>query len=101
MWLKDTGILERVKYDIFRPGIQIPDPRVRRNQPLILKQLGIIMIVLVVGLFMATIVFLVELPGKQKLKKATKVKDASEDIVLNDTPMAKKQADSLSMVALD
>ena len=101
MWLKDTGILERVKYDIFRPGIQIPDPRVRRDQPLILKQLGIIMIVLVVGLFMATIVFLVELPRKQKLHKVTEVKDASEDIVPNDTPMAKKRATPLSMVDFD
>ena len=64
MWLKDTGILERVKYEVFRPGIQNPDPRVRRNQPLILKQLGIIMIVLAVGLFVATIVFLLELSKK-------------------------------------
>ena len=101
MWLKDTGILERVKYDIFRPGIQIPDPRVRRNQPLILKQLGIIMIVLVVGLFIATIVFLVELARKQKLNKATDIRDASEDIELNDTPLAKKRSSSLVMVALD
>ena len=59
------------------------------------------MIVLVVGLFMATIVFLVELPRKQKLKKATKVEDASEDNVLDDIPMAEKQASPLSMVALD
>ena len=61
MWLRDTGILERIKYDVFRPGIQTPDPRVRHNQPLILRQLGIIMIVLVVGLFIATIVFFLEL----------------------------------------
>ena len=69
MWLKDTGILERVKYDILKPGIQAPDPQVRQHQPLILRQLGIIMIVLVVGLFLSIIGFLVELSRKQKLKK--------------------------------
>ena len=101
MWLSDTGILERIKYDVLKPGIQIPDPRVRRNQPLILRQLGIIMIVLVVGLFLSTIVFLVELPKKQKLNKVTEVKDASEDIVLSDIPLAKKRASSLFMATLD
>ena len=83
MWLRDTGILERVILDFMSQGPPTQDPRVRHNQPLILRQLGIIMIVMVVGLFIATIVFLVELPRKQKLNKATEVKDASEDIALN------------------
>ena len=78
MWLKDTGILERVKYDVFNPAIPIPDPRVRYNQPLILRQLGIVMIILVVGLFIATIVFLVELLKKPKLNNAPKAEDGIE-----------------------
>ena len=61
MWLRDTGILDKIKYDIMKPPIPIPDPRVRYNQPLILRQLGIIMIVLVAGLVIATVVFIVEL----------------------------------------
>ena len=60
MWLRDTGILEKVKNDVMNPPIPIPDPKVRYNQPLILRQLGIIMITLIVGLFIATIAFLVE-----------------------------------------
>ena len=64
MWLKDTGILERVKYEAWNPPTKIPDPTVRHNQPLILRQLGIIMIVLIVGLFTGSIVFLVELTKK-------------------------------------
>ena len=61
MWLRDTGILEKVKYDVMNPPHQIPDPRVRHNQPLNLGQLGIIMIIMVVGAFISIIVFLVEL----------------------------------------
>ena len=67
MWLRDTGILERVKYDVMKPVSPSPDPIVRHHQPLILRQLGIIMIILVVGLFIATLVFLVELRRKHKL----------------------------------
>ena len=78
MWLKDTGTLEKVKYDFLNRVIRIPDPKLRHNQPLILKQLGIIMIILVVGLFIATIVFLLELLKKPKLKNASKEKGGIE-----------------------
>ena len=70
MWLRDTGILEKIKYDVMNPPIPIPDPKVRYNQPLILRQLGIIMITLIVGLFIATIVFLVEHTMKLNASKA-------------------------------
>ena len=69
MWLTDTGILEKVKNDVMNPPIPIPDPTVRRNEPLILRQLGIIMIMLVVGLFIATIAFFVELCIRSKSRK--------------------------------
>ena len=68
-WLRDTGILEKVKYDVMNPPIPIPDPIVRHNQPLIIRQLGIIMIILVVGLAIATIVFFVELCIRSKSGK--------------------------------
>ena len=61
MWLRDTGILDKVKYDVMNPPIPIPDPTMRDNQPLILRQLGIIMIILVVGLAIGIIAFFVEL----------------------------------------
>ena len=61
MWLKDTGILDKIRYDVLKPGIQTPQPRVRHNKPLILQQLGIIMIIVIVGLFISIIVFLMEL----------------------------------------
>ena len=61
MWLRDTGTLNKIKFDVLNPSISIPDAKVRLNQPLILRQLGIIMIILLVGLTVAFIVFLYEL----------------------------------------
>ena len=69
MWLKDTGILDKVKYDAMNPPIPKPDPTMRRNKALILRQLGIIMIILVVGLALGMIVFFVELNIKPKPMK--------------------------------
>ena len=75
MWLKDTGILDKIKYDVMNPPIPIPDPTVRHKQPLILRQLGIIMIVLVVGLAIATFIFFIELCKRPKSRRAQKPVD--------------------------
>ena len=72
MWLRDTGILERLKYDIVRPPFHKPYPKARRDRPLIISQLGIVMIVLAVGLGLSLLVFLGELMigrGKKTLNK--------------------------------
>ena len=69
MWLRDTGILEKLKYDIVRPPFHIPLPKVRRDQPLIISQLGIVLIVLAVGLGLSIPMFLSELM-KGRGKKA-------------------------------
>ena len=87
MWLRDTGILDKVKYDVLNPPIPIPDPTVRRNQPLTLKQLGMITIILVVGLVIGTIVFFVELYlglNNQKLQSTDAEGIQVEEIELND-----------------
>ena len=78
MWLRDTGILEKVRYDVMNPPVPIPDPVVRHNQPLILRQLGIIMIILVVGLLIGTIVFFVELCIRSKSRKSPESSDGIE-----------------------
>ena len=72
MWLKDTGILDKLKHDIMNPPIPIPDPTVRHKQPLILRQLGIIMIILIVGLATATLAFFIELCKRPKSRNVSK-----------------------------
>ena len=85
MWLKDTGILNRVKYDIMNPPVPIPDPKVRHNQPLIIRQLGIIMIMLVVGLVVGSLTFVVELLKKPKFKSAGQLAEGIELSERHDT----------------
>ena len=78
MWLRDTGALERIKNSIMRPPELILDPKVRLNQPLNLTQLGIIMIVQVIGLLLGTIIFLMEVLKKAKEKSVSKADDGIE-----------------------
>ena len=66
MWLKDTGILSKLKDDVINPPMPIPLPKVRQNQPLILRQLGITMIILAAGLFISILMFLKELWTSRK-----------------------------------
>ena len=61
MWLRDTGVLDKLAFDALNPPIPIPDPKLRDKKPLILSQLGGIMILLVVGLAFAMIVYILEL----------------------------------------
>ena len=78
MWLKDTGILNRVKEDVMIPPIPYPAPKVRHNEPLNLQQLSIIMIILVVGLVTGALAFLVELLIKPKFKSAGQLAEGFE-----------------------
>ena len=66
MWLRDTGILNKLKYDVMNPPIPIPDAKVRLKQPLNLWQLAIVMIILLVGLNFALVVFLFEIGMRRK-----------------------------------
>ena len=63
-----------MRNDVMNPPIPIPIPRVRDRKPLILRQLGIAMIILAVGLFIALTVFI----GELCMKRRTKQKQQSE-----------------------
>ena len=61
MWLQDTGILKKLRDDELNAPIPIPDLKVRVNQPLTFHQIGIALVVLAVGLCIATTTFVAEL----------------------------------------
>ena len=100
MWLTDSGILDKVKNDVLNPPIPIPDPTVRRNQPLILRQLGIIMIILVVGLAIGTIVFLIELCIRSKPQETAESTDGIKLKERNDA-MRPTAASPVTPVVID
>ena len=70
MWLQDTGVLDKIKYDGLNHAIPIPQPKVWKDEPLNLYNLGIIMILFVFGIASSTLVFLFEL-GKNKIKSGS------------------------------
>ena len=70
MWLRDSGVLNKLRYDVLNPPIPIPDPKVRHNQPLNNWQLGIIMIIYLAGVLISVLVFLSELLKFKKIRKS-------------------------------
>ena len=71
MWLRDSGVLNKLRYDVLNPPIPIPDPKVRHNQPLNNWQLGIIMIIYLAGVLISVLVFLAELLKFNKIRPET------------------------------
>ena len=61
MWLQDTGILKKLRDDELNAPVPIPDLKVRVNQPLTFYQIGIALVVQVVGLCIAIAAFAAEL----------------------------------------
>ena len=57
MWLRDTGILNRLTLDIKRPATLVPNPKVRNKLPLTTQQLNSVL----VGCFLSVMVFLLEI----------------------------------------
>ena len=61
MWLRDTGILTRIKDGILPPHIPTQYPKATNKQPLSIRQLGIVLIVLLSGIILSIILFFLEL----------------------------------------
>ena len=70
-----------MKYDIRRPPPLTPYPKLRRNKPLAMSQLGIIMIILAVGHILSLPVFFCELMvGRGKKAAALQPKDYTKPV---------------------
>ena len=70
MWLRDCGILEKIKFDTQKQRVLIPLPRVWKEEPLNFYMLGIIMIVQFLGTILSIFVFLFELIKKTGLSQS-------------------------------
>ena len=61
MWLRDTGMLNKLRDDELNATVHEPDPKVRINEPLNFYQIGIAFMVVAGGLVLALFGFLLEL----------------------------------------
>ena len=66
MWLRDCGILEKIKYDWQKQEVIIPLPKVWKDEPLNFYMLGIIMIVQLFGTIVSIFVFFFEHKNKTR-----------------------------------
>ena len=66
MWLQNTGLLDKFFIDIQNPPPVIPLKKVRANEPLIIQQLATAAIVLLVGLLLASLIFIGERFGMSR-----------------------------------
>ena len=69
MWLRDTGIMNRMKDGVSPPHIPTQYRKARNKLPLSIRQLGIVMIVLLSGITLSIIVFILELLKNNKKGK--------------------------------
>ena len=60
LWLRDSGILDKLYRDALNAPIIVPDPKVRVNQPLNINQLATAFMVMAGGLILGTLSFLME-----------------------------------------
>ena len=73
MWLRDTGILNKLWNDELNAPVHVPDPKVRINEPLNLYQVGIAFMVVAGGLVLALLGFLLEICcSSKRIKKGDK-----------------------------
>ena len=77
MWLRDTGILNKLWDDELNAPLHIPDPKVRINEPLDLYQVGIAFMVAAGGLIIALLGFLMELCYKSRRNNKGEKKQVS------------------------
>ena len=76
-------MLNKLRYEALNPVMPIPDPKVRHNQPLNNWQLGIIMIIYLVGVMISILAFLAELLKFREKKR--KPESATEQNHIRDT----------------
>ena len=80
-------MLNKLRNEVLNPAIPIPDPKVRHNQPLNNWQLGIIMIIYLVGAMISILAFLAELlkiretrPKPVNASELNDIRDADEQM---------------------
>ena len=73
MWLRDTGVLEKMKEDELSAPIPIPDPKIRAaDERISLEQLGISIVIYSSLMVLSLLCFIGELSTKGRVARAEK-----------------------------
>ena len=93
MWLRDTGVLSKLKDVISPPYNPIPYPKARHKQPLTIYQLSITMILFVVGITLSLLTFIRELL-KRSGRKGNKATNETIELIDRDALSMRLAANS-------
>ena len=69
MWLRDTGVLGKMKDDELDAPMPIPDPKIKVNERISVEQIGIGVAIYSVGMLLALLFFISELCTKKRVKR--------------------------------
>ena len=86
MWLRDTGILDKMKDIILPAHIPTQYPRAQHQQSLSINQMSIILIIFVIGITLSIIAFILELL-KSSMRKINLPPDESIELRGDDATM--------------
>ena len=67
MWLRDTGVLGKMKDDELDAPMPIPDPKIKVNEHISVEQIGIGVIIYSVGMILSLLFFIGELCIKRRV----------------------------------
>ena len=66
MWLRDTGVLGKMKFDELYAPMPIPDPKIKVDQRISVEQIGIGIAIYSIGLSLSLLFFFGELCTKRR-----------------------------------
>ena len=67
MWLRDTGVLGKMKDDELSAPMPIPDPKIKVDERISVEQLGIGIAIYSVGMIISLLFFIGELCSKRRV----------------------------------
>ena len=72
MWLRDTGVLAKIKDDEISAPMPIPDPKIKVDERISVEQIGIGIALYSVGMILSLIFFIRELCSKRRAQSGEK-----------------------------
>ena len=69
MWLRDTGVLAKMKDDELSAPIPIPDPKIKADERISVEQIGIGIVIYSIGMTLSFLFFIGELSTKTGAKR--------------------------------
>ena len=79
MWLRDTGVLGKMKYDELSAPMSIPDPKIKVDGRISVEQIGIGIVLYSVGMLLALCFFIGELCPKRRGPREGTLEHAHEN----------------------